>query len=121
NDNLYRQNLDNTQFTADYLELPTVFTMTTAWTLPSSPSAQQYTQATRDVTCNITMKKGALTWLSRVGSGTAAAGTCQLILSEVCQLDDWTAPKLDAAGQVAQAGKCKSPATVETENSIPYH
>jgi hypothetical protein len=87
-DDIYRQNLDAFSFTAEYNELPTVFTMSTTWTIPGEPMQAQYNDQDRTVACSIIMKKGAKTWLAKRGMGTAAAGTCQLTLSSVNKTEE---------------------------------
>ncbi len=90
-DQRYRANLDNWELTAAYNELPTSFTWTTAWTVKGAPDAKklprQYNQDQADTECNVTMKKGALTWVARHGAGVPASGTCQLTLSDVTQIE----------------------------------
>lgn len=82
-DNIYRQNLDNFVFSAAYTELPTSFVFSTEWTIKDTPQTGTFNQDTRDVDCSISMKKGALTWLGRKGSGVPTSGTCALKLDSV--------------------------------------
>jgi hypothetical protein len=83
-DQLYRQNLDTYTFTGDYTELPTNFTWATEWELKGEPKTTgAYTEMTRDIKCNITMKKGKPTWVARYGGGVPVSGTCQLLFTDV--------------------------------------
>jgi len=82
-DQLYRQNLDTWSVTGDYTELPSAFTWSTDWEVKGEPKVTGYNQATRDIKCNITMKKGKLTWVAAVGGGVPASGTCQLDVVDV--------------------------------------
>jgi hypothetical protein len=77
-DNLYLQNMDAFNFSADYTELPTVFTFSTAWTIPQEPVAKTYTDNTMGIDCTITVQKGKQTWKAHQGAGSVASGNCVL-------------------------------------------
>ena len=77
-DNLYLQNMDQFSFSADYTELPTSFTLSTAWTIPGEPMKTAYNQATMGIACNIDVKKGDLEWNAVSGNGGVTLGSCGL-------------------------------------------
>jgi hypothetical protein len=80
-DDLYLQNMNATNFSADYTELPTAFTFSTAWTLPGEPEVKAYNENTMGIQCDITVKQGKLTWTARKGGGSVASGNCFLEFS----------------------------------------
>ncbi|MBL8958147.1 MAG: hypothetical protein JNK82_45665 [Myxococcaceae bacterium] len=86
-DQRYRANLDTWAFTANYTELPTVFTWSTDWEIKGEPRPRQFSQEQPDTKCNITMKKGSQTWVARHGAGVPASGTCQLTLDVVNEIE----------------------------------
>jgi len=90
-DQRYRQNLDTWAVTAVYNELPTVFTWSTEWEIKGEPRVttpmKLYNERTPNLKCNVTVKKGAQTWVARSGAGVVASGTCQLDVTDVTELE----------------------------------
>jgi hypothetical protein len=80
-DNLYLQNMDAFNFSADYTELPTSFVFSTAWTVPGAPKQMTYNQDTMGIECTITVSQGKLTWVGQHGGGSVSSGSCSLNLS----------------------------------------
>src|SRR5262245_47628899 len=72
-DQRYRANLNTWALNAAYTELPTAFTLSTEWEIKGEPRTtspmRKYDQDTADLKCNVTMKKGAPTWVARTGAG----------------------------------------------------
>jgi hypothetical protein len=85
-DALYRANTNTFVFDMSYTELPTAFTLESHWELKGEPTAMSYDQDTRDIDCNVTVKKGAQVWLARKGAGVPTSGSCRLTFVDVASL-----------------------------------